>query len=300
MRKKLLIAGGCSYTDANFLSLDKNIKQESWPMWPEHLGKDLGLDVINTGHSGDSNETIFHNVMEQILLYKKRIDLVTIAWTEFDRHRFFGLSELMPLSETIISLKQNPLHPDGLSSDFDHRTRLGMPDLMFKIFSSNLFPYHRNQYIKTVLQDGLRYMLMMAEYCKAHGINYIFSSALSPFNRQMYNQISVDLKMTTIEGIVDPPKTSKNEYIHLYTGNPFFGSLEKNHKNNFIGWPLVKPLGGYTIDDARYNGLEGFEKMGWNAAKIKYDVSEKDFHPNEEGQQIIGKMYYNKFKERYR
>lgn len=301
MKRKLLIAGGCSYTDAKFLSLDKNVKQQSWAMWPKYLGRDLGLKVINTGHCGVGNETIFHSVMEQILMYKNRVDTVAIAWTEFDRHRFFGVAELMPLSETIISLSQNPLHPDGQSADYDHRAQLGIPNLMQNFFSSKKFHSFRDQYMKTVLHDSFRYILMMAEYCKAHGIKYIFSAALDPLNTRMYEKLATDLPMCIPPGWDKFPPFNRTEEFNFWCNNPFFSALEKNHVDNLIGWPFKPLYGGYTIDSARYGAKKPFDLVqSYAEAKRRYDVSDKDFHPNEEAQQLIGKMYYDKFKEIYK
>ena len=47
--KKILLAGGCSYTDPNFKSTATQLPDEQrsgWPMWPELMGKSLDLKVI--------------------------------------------------------------------------------------------------------------------------------------------------------------------------------------------------------------------------------------------------------------
>ena len=43
--KKIMIAGGCSYTDPDYITSNKDKDQTpgAWPMWPEHLGKKLDL-----------------------------------------------------------------------------------------------------------------------------------------------------------------------------------------------------------------------------------------------------------------
>ena len=86
MAKKILVAGGCSYTDEKYIIQDPDMSQESgpWPMWPKYLGDKLGLETVNTGRSGYSNESIFHSVLEKILFYKNRVDTVAVLWTEFD------------------------------------------------------------------------------------------------------------------------------------------------------------------------------------------------------------------------
>ena len=56
--KKIMIAGGCSYTDQDYKTSNKDRDQTPglWPMWPEHLGKKLDLEVVNTAKCGAGNE----------------------------------------------------------------------------------------------------------------------------------------------------------------------------------------------------------------------------------------------------
>ena len=61
MPQKILLTSGDSFTDPKFFSMDKSIDSKlrgGWPMWPELLGKELNLKVINTADSGRGNDYI--------------------------------------------------------------------------------------------------------------------------------------------------------------------------------------------------------------------------------------------------
>ena len=77
MSQKILLASGDSFTDPKFFSSDKSIDSKlrgGWPMWPELLGKELNLKVINTGDSGRGNDYIAKQILDKIYEYGDQID----------------------------------------------------------------------------------------------------------------------------------------------------------------------------------------------------------------------------------
>lgn len=298
MAKKLLIAGGCSYTDKKYtaeVTPGKHI--ESWTMWPEHLGKKLNLEVINTGNSGSSNESIFHNVMEKILTYKKRVDTVAVLWSEFDRSRFYGIFDWMPLSETNIYLNENPMFPDGKGEFTGYRDRLNAKKFFPEFFKSQDFYRVRDHFIRACIHDTFRYIIMLAEYCEANNIKYIFFQGLGPFQWERMNYFSDRLPFQ-----YDGPEEHRNsymkidqiKYINFYANNIWFSTIEKKYKKNIIGWPSERLISGFTLDDIRYWGKSPFTKRDdqWNATDV-------DMHPNKEAQSLCAEVFYDHWRELY-
>ena len=91
MAKKILLASGCSYTDANYRSSDPDI-DPNWPMWPELMANELDLRCVNVGRSGQGADYILNSIIDQIAIYGNRIDTVAILWTTGDRLPFFNFT----------------------------------------------------------------------------------------------------------------------------------------------------------------------------------------------------------------
>jgi len=86
---KKLLASGCSWTDVNYNSpLEFLLDNErgGWPMWPELLGKELGLEAINTGLSGKGNVYIAQSIIDNIIKYGNEVEVVAVLWTEVSRY----------------------------------------------------------------------------------------------------------------------------------------------------------------------------------------------------------------------
>lgn len=293
MAKNLLITGGCSYTDPNYLTNDKSLPQErgAWKMWPEYMGDALDLKVINTGASGSSNETIFHNVLEKIYLYKDRIDTVAVMWTGMDRRRIMCGYDINPLSETNIVMGKDPAYSEANASPFEWLDRLGMANLSYNFFTSQDFWRVREGFIKYSIQDSLRAYSTLAEICKAHDIKFIFMNALFPFDYHYLEKFNAAGILKCPDG--ESVTTSENKVLKDYMNNVWFTTIDKNYKKNFIGWPLFKHLGGTYFDQMRLNGTDGFDSTK------TYNVSEIDAHPDAEAQEIISKVIIERHKKLY-
>jgi len=90
MTDKLLIAGGCSNTDPNWHGYISN----GITTWPELIGKELDIEVLNTAKVGSSNDRICNMVMDAVIDNENRDLLVMVLWSShnrlniFDRDRF--------------------------------------------------------------------------------------------------------------------------------------------------------------------------------------------------------------------
>ena len=286
--KKIMIAGGCSYTDQDYKTSNKDRDQTPglWPMWPEHLGKKLDLEVVNTAKCGAGNEEIIHRTMENILIYGDRVDTVVVLFSEFDRLRWHGITNIAMMAEVLISEGHNPAFQSNKSMDW--RAAMGLGDLAYNFFTSKQFPTLRYTYIKYCLEDNMRRIMMLAEYCKAKNIKFICGQGCTHFQFQFLNRLSE-------AGFFNAKShTQHAEYVKLWTQNPWFGKLESEWKDNIIGWPFESLLSGYTFDALRYMGKKPFH---WR--DDKWNVDEIDLHPNAEAQIIFGDMFYERYQKVY-
>ena len=88
--RKLLIAGGDSNTDDNYVSdFHPNLKCD-WKKWPEILADKLDMDFINLGKSGQGQEYIYTSVLEEIHKHDSNdIGLVVAGWSTAPRRDYY-------------------------------------------------------------------------------------------------------------------------------------------------------------------------------------------------------------------
>ena len=54
--KKILLVSGCSFTNANYKSVQHPEREFLWNKWPKILAEKLNMDCINLAQSGTGNE----------------------------------------------------------------------------------------------------------------------------------------------------------------------------------------------------------------------------------------------------
>ena len=59
---------------------------------------------------------------------------------------------------------------------------------------------------------------------------------------------------------------------------------------NFIGWPIIKNIGGFCIKDI-------FNKHDPEGINLR--ISSEDTHPNTEGHKLIAEGFYDEYKKIY-
>ena len=87
---KYLIVSGDSFTCSDYRSSAHPELDTSWPMWPEILGKKLGMKVVNLANSGKGNEFIYSSLQDYISTMpdKSEIGLVIAAWSQCQRRDY--------------------------------------------------------------------------------------------------------------------------------------------------------------------------------------------------------------------
>ena len=71
----------------------------------------------------------------------------------------------------------------------------------------------------------------------------------------------------------------KYKHMKSIINSPYMDKIN----NNFIGWPCVEELGGYSIDD----------KLNPNRS-LDFQIAENDPHPNSKGHEMIANFLYDK------
>lgn len=275
MKKNLLIASGCSYTDEKYISFDKDIpetEQSGWDFWPKIMADELGLDYINKARAGAGNQHVFNSLIEEIIKYGDRVHTVAVLWTGSDRLPLFD-HWLNP----IVELQDNKRM--GWPDDYDPflwQEYTGIGKVSKKYFASKSFS---KKCWKTMIQDPLKYMAALIDLCRSRDIKLIMGQGI-----MYYNNVLLDFALED-GNILHQNYINENEAIEYFLNNPMFSYLEKN-KDIFVGWPLLNKLGGTNFEVHRHN-------------KEEYFISKKDRHPNAKGQKLFADIFLERYKQIY-
>lgn len=284
MAKKKLIAGGCSYTAANYISFDTKIPKEDriWTMWPEHLGNRMDLDVINTGVSGSDNLGVFTRTVDKILnTPKDQIGLVVVLWTESGRSTHFNSYPLgVGYLGWEISLEKKNGEKRGNINFSNESLVLNIPEQIFNWWNNDIFK--AKKWMNNSINLTLSYMATLASLCESMNIPYMFGQALPIFDAGAPNFFNTEIKPRP-DDIIKP----SDVFLSMHN-NSYFKILEKK-KRNIMGWPLVPEAGGSNI--------EYFMQQDRNHKLYGLEVSEIDKHPNAKGQKIISDMIHQSLLE---
>ena len=82
-------------------------------------------------------------------------------------------------------------------------------------------------------------------------------------------------------------KTNHNRLCRTIVDSPY---IDKMNKKTFIGWPIMREIGGKSVDTI-------FDNFDPNRKKFR--LSEEDTHPNKAGHKIISEYLYDKYKKIY-
>lgn len=271
MAKKILLASGCSYTDANFKSADSSLTPElsgGWPMWPELMAQELNLKVVNKGLSGRGADHILDSIVDQIAIYGDKIDIVAVLWSGCDRLPFFDYT-WNPFADLT-----NDFYSRGDNIE-DWKSNCGVSTTISDLWNSDGFSTHIYQ---RMIENQLRKMCAVVDICKANNIKLVMNQGISYFS------------WWCLDILLEHNRIGKNQYIsnqtaaRMFTRNAMFVKLNKS--NNIIGWPFFGDLGGSCFDSRRIDNEASY-------------ISDKDRHPNAYGQTLLANEFLEKYYELY-
>lgn len=281
MGKKVLIAGGCSYTDENFRTNaeDFQMPEKTWPMWPEHLAKKLDLKHVNVARCGYDNFTIFETVLKAMVLNEGKVDTVVVLWSGWDRSILFNVLHVVTLHAFYNNLKGEEVW--------------ALPSWMIESKFNDTIKNYLNSdwwdppsFIRDSVNNTLSLMYTLATICESKNIKYVFYQGVEPMATGYINMI---------EDMIERPskrkfKIHESDVLNQMKKCPFSGKLEER-KKNIMGWPFLFNAGGHCLDQIRHN-FRFFPKGPMNLSGI-------DKHPSAEAQPIIADIFYDRWKELY-
>ena len=297
----LLITGGCSNSDPNYVPYQANHIMT----WPKIVSVENGWDLLNVARQGASNDYIENTVYDAVLNNLDKDLIVMVFWTEACRfnlwdidqiqlgapkqkhsnlnlkEKYFGKANQEKFSEHFDNLDnfsyetwikdRNYLDnkDDIISIDMNAKVSFLLQDL-FKRYL-NHFAYDDTRLYKQdemMLNNSLRCFKRLKDFLESHNIKYVFKYSLSltsgiPMSYPWWNEDIFDLSMD---------EKSKIRKRH-------FKILEycTNH-------PIIKEL------KITYNEYEG------GLFIPRSDILECG-HPNQRGHDKIAKLFMEMYDE---
>tara|TARA_B100001059_G_scaffold165425_1_gene165031 strand:+ start:933 stop:1748 length:816 start_codon:yes stop_codon:yes gene_type:complete len=264
MPQKILLASGDSFTDPKFFSGDKSIDSKlrgGWPMWPELLGKELNLKVINTADSGRGNDYIAKQILDKIYEYGDQIDTCVVVWSNADRHDFHDKKKnLINIPHDLLSVwgKKKPIHRIELN-------------ILVRSYVELFSEEGENKFWENLLNESFRYMWLVAEACAKYNIKFIFRQGVVLLDYNLWNEIYE-------EGLIcDDYQLKEVDYYALCDTNKYALMLDKHYRKN-----IVYPFWEYD------NSIVSITDMHSD----KLTISKTDRHPNAQGQVMMSKFLH--------
>lgn len=269
----LLIAGGCSYTAADYHLYKKlNIKT-----WPSLLAKEHNCKLINTAIGGKGNRNIMNGVIDAIMKNKDKEIIVAVAWSEPFRMSF--------IDDTVLD------RTVFLFSDQEYENRLTLSPGLAKFFNFNNDA--RREFIKYLKPNPWRK-----------------ENKLSPIKNAIdFNCRLISQSFKNIWYLQDFCDRHEIKSYHMHTFNPLkydeklteeiYGTGDVNKKSlkaiqENIYFKLVQDFDTYM--GYRYNLSNDLEKEGlWISENNKIY-----YHPNQKGHELIAKRFDDFMKTKIR
>ena len=263
--KNKLYAFGCSFTDSKFVSPSNPEIDCSFPKWPEILGKKLGKETVNLGRSGAGNDSIYNSAVSSIINYHKEIDTICVLWSNVWRY-----SSSFLVNPTNAFFKDH-MHNVKYWDDIESISLKMIDENYFNIWISTFYGFLYNfQNLQTICKE---FDIRLVSWCGTSFLNLKFPD---PQYRKMivqwYDAINDD------------------------NFNPrFFPTfrIQRNEKKSIdekdiIGWPFVTVLGGNCYSDITTGDIESRHA---HLDRLAYRVSDKDWHPNADGHELIANVF---------
>jgi len=298
-KKTKLIVSGCSYT---YGGNDKDTIT-----WGEQLAERLDMELVNLSCNGCGNEFILTTLTKEISKTKKDdIGLVIAMWSEFERIDFprsvgsFRFDErkqedgtiyYKPVSETIDfnyeykNKKRNwtSVYVNVLYGEEDRQNMLSSGistrDSMQWMDYQNSFIQYCNKHgfwsKLACLDKSFEKFLHFKNMVRQNDLPYLQCVGPNPWCRGEDSEFARNLK--------------KKYYAKNIIDYDFYEELDEP---NFIGFPIMQNIGGYSLDDVILSLETGEEDY-------TYRVSSSDSHPNTKGHKIFADNLCDRYKKIY-
>lgn len=259
---KKLIVSGCSFTDPDFISDHHPELDTSWPKWPEILGEKLGMEVINLGRCGAGNEYIHASLMDKIsTMDKSEIGLVIAAWSKSERRDW---------QDGLIKSRRSRLQHRGR---WTNKRIDDLGDTHYFINRSFRY-YYSLQCFCERFDIPFKHFQMIELYTAKE--TYLDSESLPWKNAKNHKEkMRYNRVLKAHNDAIQKAQHTKDSLQTTMRMNPYFTKI-----NNFLGWPLIHELNGWTMQE---------RTIGWDE---EYRISDDDAHPNSDGHKLIADFIY--------
>lgn len=257
--KKILLVGGCSYSNDRFRSVHHPDLDISWPKWPEIIGKLLDMEVINVSESGAGQEYIYSNILDKLqTIDHSRIGLVIAAWSTAPRRDY----QIESLYLNKAKWTNDMYDTKGFMNYWIDRSLRYY--YSFQIVCEHLkLPYKQVQMID--LFKGYLWQELIRKRTKDWPEDHV-------------KQIPILNKPADLTAEEKNWKEKEEKkYLAQIHNSPYYEKIN----NNFIGWPTDPRLNGYSLSD---KVLHSFDDR----------ISRIDLHPNEQGQRKLARFIYDR------
>ena len=257
--KKILLVGGCSYSNDRFRSVHHPDLDVSWPKWPEIIGKLLDMEVINVSESGAGQEYIYSNILDKLqTIDHSRIGLIIAAWSTAPRRDY----QIESLYLNKAKWTNDMYDTKGFMNYWIDRSLRYY--YSFQIVCEHLkLPYKQVQMID--LFKGYLWQELIRKRTKDWPEDHV--KQIPILNKPAY--------LTAEEK--NWKEKEEKKYLAQIHNSPYYEKIN----NNFIGWPTDPRLNGYSLSD---KVLHSFDDR----------ISRIDLHPNEQGQRKLARFIYDR------
>ena len=276
---KKLIVSGDSCTEPYFYSVVHPEMDFDFPKWPDHLGKHLGMEVINLARGGAGNRFIYSSIQDAVMeIPNEEIGLVIAGWTQSHREDWeIGKRDHYPYRGfTLSPWRSRRVSKDGSLYNWVRKSLRTYIDFQNLCENNNLRYYHfqMGDIFERYL-DGLQ----QTEIEASRGVNY---------KREYEGNELKDLQaILNLIARYDP-------HIKNFMGWPgITKDLQEKLAGRFaaadITWALSHKR-GYTMH-SHILGHDLEDRMNRDLT-----ISVEDDHPKEEGHKAIADFMINKMK----
>ena len=298
-KKTKLIVSGCSYT---YGGNDKDTIT-----WGEQLAERLDMELVNLSCNGCGNEFILTTLTKEISKTKKDdIGLVIAMWSEFERIDFprsvgsFRFDERKQQDGTIY------YKPVSETIDFNYEYKNKKRNWT-SVYVNVLYGEEDRQ---NMLSSGIStrdsmqwmdYQNSFIQYCNKHGFWSKLACLDKSFEKFLHFKNMVRQNDLPYLQCVGPnpwcrgedSEFARNLKKKYYAKNIIdYDFYEELDEPNFIGFPIMQNIGGYSLDDVILSLETGEEDY-------TYRVSSSDSHPNTKGHKIFADHLYDRYKKIY-
>ena len=253
--KKILLVGGCSYSNEKFNSVHHPDLDVSWPKWPQLLAEKLDMQLINLSESGAGQEYIYSNIIDKLqTIDHSKIGLVIAAWSTAPR-RDYQIESLY-------------LQKAKWTNDM----------------------YDTKGFMNYWIDRSLRYYYSLQMVCENLKLPYKQFQMVDLFKGYLWQELisrrTNDVADDKLIPVLNRPedltieekywKEKKEKgYLAQIHDSPYYEKIN----DNFIGWPTDPRLNGYSMSDKVLDNTTD-------------RISEIDLHPNKQGQEKLANFIY--------